>query len=71
MPVEIKQPKQAICPKCGTEFTCSTATGSCWCMEYKLSSEMLKRLREKYATCLCPTCLSQFAEKDKRSPCDI
>ncbi|WP_394701021.1 cysteine-rich CWC family protein [uncultured Acetobacteroides sp.] len=65
MSTENKQPKQSICPKCGAEFTCSTATGSCWCMELKLSSETHNQLRAMYATCLCPACLAQFAEKDK------
>lgn len=50
------------CAKCGTYFECY-GDKDCWCDSIKLSEENLQFLRETYADCLCPSCLSQYAEK--------
>jgi hypothetical protein len=52
--------KSQTCPACGESFACelSLAKG-CWCAEVKLSEAARKRLREKYTTCLCWSCLAQ------------
>lgn len=61
--------KQSVCPQCGQTFTCSTATGKCWCQNFSISDENLKLLKTRYKTCLCPSCLAAFSEKVNDSSC--
>ncbi len=55
-------PKQKNCAKCGTAFKC-LYNKDCWCMDYKLSKDTLEELRKGFNDCLCPGCLSAYAEK--------
>jgi len=50
------------CVICNQEFEC-TENGQCWCMQYKYSETLLKELRNKYADCLCPSCLSKYMQQ--------
>ena len=50
------------CAKCGTYFECY-GDMDCWCNSITLTDEKLQYLRETFADCLCPSCLSQYAEK--------
>jgi len=51
------------CPKCGKEFNCSKS-GKCWCFEIQLASEIQIQIRDQYEKCLCPSCLSEYIQKD-------
>ena len=53
-----------ICPRCGQEFHCSKS-GKCWCFEVSLSDETRDAITANYDTCLCPSCLQHFSEKEK------
>jgi Cysteine-rich CWC len=52
------------CEACGATFGCGAATGSCWCAEVDVTPATLEALREGYATCLCPACLSAAAAEE-------
>ena len=53
----------ATCPQCARAFGCHAQ--QCWCAEVKVSLEALAELRRSYASCVCPECLSQMAEKHR------
>ncbi|WP_430813375.1 cysteine-rich CWC family protein [Carboxylicivirga sp. RSCT41] len=54
------------CPKCGASYTCYSNTNkTCWCNNFQIKTENLKVLADKYNGCLCPDCLSIYAEKRK------
>lgn len=52
--------KEKRCSKCGVAFDCGGLFG-CWCRDVKLTEKQLASLRQRYADCLCPTCLSAIA----------
>lgn len=64
---DIPHPETKHCSQCGKAFTC-THNADCWCMEYTLSPENLDKIRKKFTDCLCPECLSQYAQDNKKSP---
>ncbi|NVO18598.1 MAG: cysteine-rich CWC family protein [Bacteroidetes bacterium] len=47
------------CPRCGSEFNCSTSS-KCWCYEYDIPAENLDKLEAEYDSCLCPECLKLY-----------
>jgi iron complex transport system permease protein len=53
------------CPLCGKEFECSQGGPGCWCETVVLRRETLAEIRSAAAGCICPTCLSGFAERER------
>jgi hypothetical protein len=53
------------CEACGNPFVCGASLKGCWCLQVKLSAETRKELRERYERCLCPECLTRFADPTK------
>jgi hypothetical protein len=53
------------CSKCGITFEC-LHTIDCWCMDYEISQENLKKIKETYADCLCPECLEAYSSGKKK-----
>ena len=51
------------CLRCGNEFGCAQGEPGCWCESIVLSRETLAELRTLADDCLCPACLSGFAER--------
>ncbi|HEX8636978.1 MAG TPA: cysteine-rich CWC family protein [Pyrinomonadaceae bacterium] len=60
--------KKLICEACRSEFSCSAASGSCWCFDVEVVPENLLVSEKIYGNCLCRACLSkfssEFADKD-------
>ena len=52
--------KEKRCSKCGAAFDCGGLLG-CWCRDVTLDAQTLAALKEKYADCLCPSCLKAMA----------
>jgi hypothetical protein len=52
--------REKRCPACGALFACFA--GECWCDAVRLTPETQARLRERYADCLCDTCLRQHQQ---------
>lgn len=52
---------QSVCERCNEPFSCGAQSPGCWCAEVKLKEEARARLREQYKSCLCRSCLEQFA----------
>ncbi len=48
------------CGGCGASFECGGLWG-CWCGRVDLNDAARRELRERYADCLCPTCLERYA----------
>ncbi len=59
------KPTLKICPRCGRSFECLHAP-ECWCFDYSISPENLKKLKLEYDNCLCPVCLPDFGEKAEK-----
>ncbi|WP_319371330.1 cysteine-rich CWC family protein [uncultured Ilyobacter sp.] len=61
--------KKEICPLCGGENGCATATGSdpysCWCMTVKVPQELLDRIpKEKRGeACVCKKCVEKYIKE--------
>jgi len=50
------------CPRCGGGFHCGIGDdGPCACTSVGLDTELQRRLRERYAGCLCLRCLAALA----------
>lgn len=60
--------KKLICEACGNEFSCSAASGSCWCFDVEVAPKDLLAVEKIYDNCLCRACLSkissEFTDKD-------
>jgi hypothetical protein len=54
----------SVCPKCGKKFSCSKS-GKCWCYEVALPLDKLEEIEELYDSCLCPSCLNEYAARIK------
>jgi hypothetical protein len=52
----------SICPRCGKSFRCSKS-GKCWCYEVFLPLDKIEEIENLYDSCLCPTCLSEYAKQ--------
>jgi len=50
-----------VCDACGASFGCGAGTGSCWCVEETVPTDVLGALRDAYDGCLCPDCLRAAA----------
>ena len=61
------QLRPKTCSRCGRRFNCGHGEPGCWCESITLSREALAELRRIADDCLCPTCLSGFAERDQGS----
>src|SRR5712692_6286122 len=53
------------CPLCGKQFGCAQGQPGCWCEAVTLRRETLAEIRTAAAGCICPACLSGFAEKER------
>ncbi|MFM8552137.1 MAG: cysteine-rich CWC family protein [Nitrospiraceae bacterium] len=51
---------EKICGHCRQSFGCQQE-GGCWCNTVKLSEAQLAWLKQTFANCLCPRCLSAVA----------
>jgi len=58
--------RHKLCSACGEPFDC--CAGGCWCDDVLLTAQVRVDLRDRYADCLCPKCLSQAAEATVRHP---
>ena len=57
------------CPRCGGGFHCGVNDAApCACTTLALDAATLADLRERYATCLCQTCLTELAAQQKGRP---
>jgi hypothetical protein len=54
------------CPRCGGRFGCQQGQPGCWCEAVELTRATLAELRTAADDCLCPSCLQEFAERDRR-----
>jgi iron complex transport system permease protein len=52
------------CPLCGAEFGCAEGAAGCWCESMMLAPPALAKIRDYTEACLCPRCLSGFADRD-------
>ncbi|NLL27800.1 MAG: cysteine-rich CWC family protein [Bacteroidales bacterium] len=51
------------CPSCGHSFKCYHENIlQCDCSKIKLDEKTLLLIKQKYKTCLCPTCLKNFLQ---------
>jgi hypothetical protein len=50
----------SVCPRCGKEFHCSKS-GKCWCYSVFLTLDKLEEIESRYDSCLCPSCLNEYA----------
>ena len=59
----------ARCPRCGGDFRCGASDPStpCDCKTVALDADTLATLRERYAGCLCMTCLREIQRGDSRA----
>jgi iron complex transport system permease protein len=53
------------CPLCGKQFGCAQGRPGCWCEAVVLQRETLAEIRARADGCICPACLSGFAEKER------
>jgi iron complex transport system permease protein len=53
------------CPRCGAEFGCAEGASGCWCESVVLRRETLAEIRALADDCLCPDCLTGFANRDR------
>ncbi|PCI97117.1 MAG: hypothetical protein COB15_08515 [Flavobacteriales bacterium] len=56
---------QKKCSNCKEEFRCYNSGESCWCNNYKLSTEFLDNLKGNYTDCLCEKCIKQLSKYSK------
>jgi hypothetical protein len=49
--------RSQTCEACGQPFACEISLTGCWCSGVRLSDEVRARIRARYNTCLCRTCL--------------
>ncbi|HEX8846904.1 MAG TPA: cysteine-rich CWC family protein [Pyrinomonadaceae bacterium] len=57
----------STCEACGETFTCGAGLSGCWCAEIELSEATRAELRERYRSCLCRSCLENYAESEKNN----
>lgn len=59
------------CSKCSADFMCTNEQRGCWCENLYISPAGLKALKESYDNCLCPVCLSTYAEPAPKNTCSL
>jgi len=58
--------RATTCPRCNGPFACGVGTdrsSPCFCNSIPLSAACLATLRERYADCLCASCLGTLARE--------
>jgi hypothetical protein len=55
------------CTSCGRQFGCDSVSGGCWCDAVDVPADVLARLREEHADCLCADCLRAAARSPQRA----
>lgn len=58
-------PRRKQCSSCGAEFGCAQGEPGCWCESVVLRRETLAEIRALADDCLCPACLSGYAERER------
>jgi len=58
-------PWRKQCSSCGAEFGCAQGEPGCWCESVVLRRETLAEIRALADDCLCPACLSGYAERER------
>jgi iron complex transport system permease protein len=53
------------CSRCGRQFGCRHGEPGCWCESVELRRETLAEIRALADDCLCPSCLGDFARRDR------
>src|SRR5579859_3610538 len=53
------------CPLCGKQFGCAQGQPGFWCEAVVLQRETLAEIRAITDKCICPACLSAFAETER------
>lgn len=48
------------CPRCGSPFI-DYKDENCWCKDARVYPRTQEALAEQFGTCLCPSCLAEFA----------
>lgn len=66
----VSQPDQSLtriktCPLCREHFGCAQGRPGCWCESIVLQRETLAAIHVAAEGCICPVCLSGFAEKER------
>src|SRR5438132_14223718 len=63
-----QQPSSGIiktCALCAEQFECAQGQPGCWCEALVLERQTLADIRAMAYGCLCPTCLSGFAVRER------
>ena len=58
------------CESCGEPFVCGASLKGCWCTDVEVTESTRQTLRDKFANCVCRTCLEK-AERATRTPAEI
>ena len=57
--------RQLVCESCGATFGCCPVPNSgCWCADVAISDAARAELKTKFAECICPACLTKYAQKE-------
>jgi cobalamin transport system permease protein len=57
-------PTAKACSLCGRGFACGQGRPGCWCESVNVSAQALAGIRAAASDCICPACLSGFADRD-------
>jgi len=63
-------PAFRLCARCGANFECGAAAGSCWCEAVEVPLATSTRLRGEFEDCLCANCLAAEVARDTRGRSD-
>jgi len=58
-------PRRKLCASCGAQFGCAHGEPGCWCESILLRRETLAEIRALADDCLCPACLTGFADRER------
>lgn len=59
------------CSKCNKDFECKADERGCWCESFTLSGDALAQLKNDFADCLCPACLSAYQDIGEHKISDL
>ena len=59
------------CATCQKSFGCGVGAPGCWCDALRLPSETLAQIRTLADDCICPSCLTSFAERGLGEPARV
>ena len=58
----MKRHLEKTCGRCGCAFTCGLY--GCWCADVPVSDALYADIAERFADCLCPSCLKALCAGD-------